>query len=64
MKYNPIGLPLKNKLVKRRVQRRGATCPRDRRGNLIIRQVVSTLFLLSENLISKPYFMDKSFLKY
>jgi len=26
--------------------RRGATCQRDRRGNLSIRQVVSTLFLL------------------
>ena len=30
--------------MKRRVSRRGATCQRDRRGNLMFRQVVSTLF--------------------
>ena len=43
-----MGLSLQEKLARRRVQRRGATCRRDRRGNLVIRQVVFALFLLSD----------------
>jgi len=34
--------------VKRRCMRRGTTWRKCRRGNLMFRQVVSTLFLLSE----------------
>jgi len=44
---------IKNKLVIRRVMRRGTTCRYDRRGNLILRQVVSTLFLC-------PYVKEKN----